>query len=61
MAMNDQHLYEHIRLDTTPHTHYELSVKDRSYVPMHWKSSASLKANCWWSSMDAKYSFMPGI
>lgn len=42
MAMNDQHLYEHIRLDTTPHTHYELSVKDRSYVPMHWHDALEI-------------------
>lgn len=36
MLEKDAQLYENVKPDTTPQTHYEYSVKDKSYVPMHW-------------------------
>ncbi len=35
----DKQHYESITPDTTTQTHYELSVKDKSYVPMHWHNA----------------------
>lgn len=36
MLEKDAQLYENVKPDTTTQTHYEYSVKDKSYVPMHW-------------------------